>query len=173
MVCITATNGLKYCWYDIVKNHSLYSTSNHTHRVIHACTATLNVYIKSCIIISLSFHFYGVFLPSFHHFVLFSPCHIFLKYLDSYVEICHVFMSLSFFHLPIFLIVLIILIIVSSFFSYFNTSFEFSLNLLYKLYDLHQNMYGKFRCYPQIMDQLHDIYVCDHLLKLSKCLFKF
>ena len=57
--------------------------------------------------------------------------------------------------------------------SCLNTSFEFSLNLLFKLYYLHQNICGRYRWFPQIMDWFHDIYVSDHLVILSKCLFKF
>ena len=60
--------------------HSLYSTSNHgswsvTHTVIHAFTATLIV---------SSFHHLFIFYSSY------CPFFIFLKYLDSYVEVCHV-----------------------------------------------------------------------------------
>jgi len=34
-------------------------------------------------------------------------------------------------------------------------------------------MCGIFRCYTQIIDQFHDIYVVDNLAKLSKCPLKF
>ena len=58
------------------------------------------------------------------------------------------------------------------FLSCLNTSFEFSLNLLFELYYLHQNICGRYRWFPQIMDWFHDIYVSDHMVILSKCLFK-
>ena len=103
----------------------------------------------------------------FHRFVLFSPCHIFLKYLDSYIEI---FMLLCLHHVLISLSQCSHLI---NLLSCLNTSFEFSLNLLFKLYYLQQNICGRYRCFPQIINWFHDIYVSDHLVILSKCLFKF
>ena len=105
----------------------------------------------------------------FYCFVLFSPCHIFLKYLDPYAKICHVFILSTFF----------IFLSFSSFSSLFHLFVMFLhilwilTNLSFKLYDLHQNMCGMFRCYTQIMYQFHDIYASDHLVKLSKCPFKF
>ena len=84
------------------KIHSLNSISNHgscsiTQRLICICTATRIVYIKWCIIISSSHHLLVLICPLFHLFVLISHFHIFLKYLDSFVEIfmllcCHHFL---------------------------------------------------------------------------------
>jgi hypothetical protein len=81
------------------------------------------------------------------------------------VKICHVFISSTFFHLPIFPI---ILIIISSFCHILHILWV-PTNLSFKLNDLHQNMMcGKCRCYAQIMDWFHDKCVSDHLVKLSK-----
>jgi hypothetical protein len=41
--------------------------------------------------------------------------------------------------------------------SYFNTSFEFSLNLLLNLCDLNHNTCGKYRNYIQIMDRVNHL----------------
>ena len=118
-------------------------------------------------ITSSSFHHLVLFCPLFHLFVLISHCHIFLKYLDSHVEI---FMLLCLHHVLIYLSYCSHLI---NLLSCLNTSFEFSLNLLFKLYYLHKNICGRYRWFPQIMDWFHDIYVSDHLVILGKCLFKF
>ena len=137
--------------------------------------ALLQVHGLSCasFIFLSSFHLLVLSFGIFHLFVIFSSCRIFLKYLDSYVEIRHVFnlfviFSSSYLSLlsPLFHHYFIFL-------SCFNTSFEFSLNLSLKLYDLHQNICSKQSCYPQIEDWFHGIYVTDHLVILIKCLFKF
>ena len=44
---------------------------------------------------------------------------------------------------------------------------------MFILYYLHRNIWRRYRWYPQIMDWFHDIYVSDHLMILSKCLFIF
>ena len=117
MGCRTVKNCIMHIHRTLSKIHSLYSTSNHggcsvTCRVIHMCTAILIVHIKLCIIFS-SFRHLFIFLSSFFPlFPLSSSLHlvIFLEYLDSHVEICHVFIASLFFHLHIYLIIFIIIL---------------------------------------------------------------
>jgi hypothetical protein len=121
---------------------------------------------------------------SFHHFIIFSSFSPLLSSLSSFCPhftlsylfkiswfVCrdfYVVVSSSFSHLSFSLFSSLFI-----FLSCLNTSFEFSLNLFFKLYYLHQNMCGRYGWYPQIMDWFHDIYVSDHLVILIKCLFKF
>lgn len=155
--------GLYYCdkWHNILLvGHCQKSIHSIQKPIIHVVLSVLAlqpyVSILSC---ASSFHplfilcplfvLFSSFCPLFTLSYLFNISWFICEDLPCFFFLQHFFIFLSFssfsslFHLfVIFLHILWIL-----------TNFSF------KLYDLHQNMCGKFRCYTQIMDQFHDVYV--------------
>ena len=123
----------------------------------------------------------------FQHFIIF---HLLVLFYSSFSYFCnHLILSFfisrficgdlssfyffNIFHLPIFLIFLSIFIILSSFCHVWHILWILTNFITEAVWLLHQNILGKYRCYPQMVDWFHDIYVDDHQVIISRCLNKF
>ncbi len=150
--CHTDTNGIMYCWQDIVKNLlTLFNTQScwlqcHTlgYLCLHCnphCLYLIVVIVSSLyhsFIFCSSFCLILIFLSSFHFVISFKNILFIcrdLPYFNLFV-ICSSSHLSHLAHLshPYFIIL-----------SCSDASFEFSLNLLLTVYDLHQNICGKLR----------------------------
>jgi hypothetical protein len=164
--------GLYYCdkWYNILLvGHCQKSIHSIQHLIIHVGLSVLALQPYVSIL---------SYVSSFHHLFIFlsSLCPFFIILYSFYLVISFWNILINMWRFVTFLFCqhFFIFLSFSSFSSFFHL-FVMCLhilwiltNLSFKLYDLHQNMCGMFRCYTQIMYQFHDIYVSDHLGKLSK-----